>query len=37
MSGPSTYQPQNGFLKWLEQRLPIGGGGGATAGLTPQV
>ena len=25
MSGPSTYQPQNGFLKWLEQRLPIGG------------
>ena len=25
MSGPSTYQPQNGFLKWLETRLPIGG------------
>src|SRR5579872_6634209 len=25
MSGSSTYQPQNGFLKWLEKRLPIGG------------
>ena len=25
MSGPSTYQPQNGAMKWLEQRLPIGG------------
>jgi ubiquinol-cytochrome c reductase cytochrome b/c1 subunit len=25
MSGPSTYQPQNGFMKWLETRLPIGG------------
>ncbi len=25
MSGPSTYQPQNGVMKWLEQRLPIGG------------
>src|SRR6185437_14564387 len=25
MSGSSTYQPQNGFLKWLERRLPIGG------------
>ena len=23
MSGPSTYQPQNAFLKWLERRLPI--------------
>jgi ubiquinol-cytochrome c reductase cytochrome b/c1 subunit len=23
MSGPSTYQPQNGALKWLERRLPI--------------
>ena len=25
MSGPSTYQPQNAFLKWFEARLPIGG------------
>jgi ubiquinol-cytochrome c reductase cytochrome b/c1 subunit len=25
MSGPSTYQPQNPFLKWLERRLPIVG------------
>jgi ubiquinol-cytochrome c reductase cytochrome b/c1 subunit len=25
MSGHSTYQPQNGFLRWLETRLPIGG------------
>src|ERR1700756_5444613 len=25
MSGTSTYQPQNAFLKWLERRLPIGG------------
>jgi len=25
MSGPSTYQPQNTFLKWFEARLPIGG------------
>src|SRR5436853_5476421 len=25
MSGPSTYQPQNPFLKWFEARLPIGG------------
>lgn len=25
MSGPSTYQPQNPALKWLEARLPIGG------------
>ena len=25
MSGQSTYQPQNAFLKWLERRLPIGG------------
>src|ERR1044071_9942692 len=24
MSGPSTYQPQNAFLKWFEARLPIG-------------
>jgi ubiquinol-cytochrome c reductase cytochrome b/c1 subunit len=23
MSGPSTYQPQNAALKWLERRLPI--------------
>jgi ubiquinol-cytochrome c reductase cytochrome b/c1 subunit len=23
MSGPSTYQPQNAFLKWFERRLPI--------------
>jgi len=23
MSGPSTYQPQNAVLKWLERRLPI--------------
>jgi len=25
MSGPSTYQPKNPVLKWLERRLPIGG------------
>ncbi len=25
MSGTSTYQPQNAFLKWLERRLPIVG------------
>jgi ubiquinol-cytochrome c reductase cytochrome b/c1 subunit len=25
MSGHSTYRPQNGFMKWLERRLPIGG------------
>ncbi|MCX5517172.1 MULTISPECIES: cytochrome b/b6 [Kaistia] len=25
MSGPSSYQPQNAFLKWFEARLPIGG------------
>ena len=25
MSGPSTYQPKNAFLKWFEARLPIGG------------
>jgi ubiquinol-cytochrome c reductase cytochrome b/c1 subunit len=25
MSGHSTYQPQNGFMRWLETRLPIGG------------
>jgi ubiquinol-cytochrome c reductase cytochrome b/c1 subunit len=25
MSGPSTYQPQNAFLKWFEARLPIAG------------
>uniref|UniRef100_Q07T29 Cytochrome b n=1 Tax=Rhodopseudomonas palustris (strain BisA53) TaxID=316055 RepID=Q07T29_RHOP5 len=25
MSGPSTYQPQNKTLQWLEQRLPIMG------------
>ncbi|MCX5515617.1 cytochrome b [Kaistia algarum] len=25
MSGPSTYQPKNPALKWLEARLPIGG------------
>ena len=25
MSGPSTYNPQNPALKWIEQRLPIGG------------
>src|ERR1700742_5283161 len=23
MSGPSTYQPRNAFLKWFERRLPI--------------
>jgi ubiquinol-cytochrome c reductase cytochrome b/c1 subunit len=23
MSGPSSYQPQNAFLKWFEARLPI--------------
>src|SRR5947207_9124899 len=25
MSGPSTYQPQNAFMKWMERRLPIAG------------
>lgn len=25
MSGPSSYQPQNAVLKWVERRLPIGG------------
>jgi ubiquinol-cytochrome c reductase cytochrome b/c1 subunit len=25
MSGLSTYQPKNAFLKWFEARLPIGG------------
>lgn len=25
MSGPSTYQPRNGFMKWMEARLPIAG------------
>src|SRR5665648_341832 len=25
MSGPSTYQPTNPVLQWLEKRLPIGG------------
>jgi len=25
MSGQSTYQPKNSFLRWLERRLPIGG------------
>src|SRR5882724_9095120 len=25
MSGNSTYQPQSGFMRWLERRLPIGG------------
>ncbi|WP_438278559.1 cytochrome c1 [Nitrobacter sp.] len=25
MSGPSTYQPQNSFIKWIERRLPIFG------------
>jgi quinol-cytochrome oxidoreductase complex cytochrome b subunit len=25
MSGHSTYQPQNAFMKWMESRLPIGG------------
>ena len=25
MSGPSTYQPQNPVMKWLERRLPIMG------------
>ncbi len=23
MSGPSTYQPQSGFAKWMERRLPV--------------
>ena len=23
MSGTSTYQPRNAFLKWFERRLPI--------------
>jgi ubiquinol-cytochrome c reductase cytochrome b/c1 subunit len=25
MTGHSTYQPTNGFMKWLERRLPIAG------------
>ena len=25
MSGPSSYQPQNAVLRWIERRLPIGG------------
>ncbi len=25
MSGHSTYQPQNRFMKWFEARLPLGG------------
>ena len=25
MSGPSTYQPKNPVMKWIERRLPIGG------------
>ena len=25
MSGHLTYQPQNGFMKWMERRLPIAG------------
>ncbi len=25
MSGHSTYQPTNGFMKWMERRLPIAG------------
>src|SRR5450756_2656670 len=25
MSGPSTYQPTNRAMLWLEKRLPIGG------------
>ena len=25
MSGPSSYNPQNPVLKWVERRLPIGG------------
>ena len=25
MSGHSTYQPQSGFMKWMERRLPIAG------------
>ncbi|MES2750085.1 MAG: cytochrome C, partial [Pseudomonadota bacterium] len=25
MSGPSSYQPQNPAMKWIERRLPIGG------------
>ena len=25
MSGHSTYQPTNGFMIWLERRLPIAG------------
>ena len=23
MSGPSTYNPQSGFEKWIDQRLPL--------------
>ena len=23
MSGHSTYQPQSGFMKWMEARLPL--------------
>ena len=25
MSGPSTYQPQNSVIAWIERRLPIFG------------
>ena len=25
MSGHATYQPQSGFMKWMERRLPIAG------------
>ena len=25
MSGHSTFEPQNGFLKWMERRLPVAG------------
>jgi ubiquinol-cytochrome c reductase cytochrome b/c1 subunit len=25
MSGHTIYQPQNGFMRWLERRLPIMG------------
>ena len=25
MSGHSTYQPQNAFMRWMERRLPIAG------------
>ncbi|MEL6745518.1 MAG: cytochrome b, partial [Pseudomonadota bacterium] len=23
MSGPSSYQPSNGFMKWMDARLPL--------------